>query len=148
MSNLVIALKNYDPNPLFHVSTRGSFSSKPSVTLHSGSNEGTPSLATADLQSFSSSIQIVLYPRNTGSGSESGGANWNRNGKEEGKEPIQEKLKSEGAFTNAFSFNFEILGSGKGKRGLSGRLARVQTFVVSKVGRGERSWCALVQTKL
>lgn len=60
MSEMVIALKGDDPNPLFYISTHGGFSSKPSVVLHSDRYKSSPPIATADFPSFTSKIEIDI----------------------------------------------------------------------------------------
>lgn len=60
MSDMVIALRGDDPNPLFYISTHRGLSSKPSIILHSNRYPTSPPLATADYHTYTSSIDIVL----------------------------------------------------------------------------------------
>lgn len=60
MSDMIIALKGDDPNPLFYITTHNSFSSKPNVELHGSRNSSSPVIATADFPAFSNSIDIEL----------------------------------------------------------------------------------------
>ncbi|KAH7346882.1 hypothetical protein BKA65DRAFT_503522 [Rhexocercosporidium sp. MPI-PUGE-AT-0058] len=65
-SDLVIALRNQDPNPLFHITTHNSWSSKPSVVLHSSGLCTSPQLATAKFTSFSSDVELSILAQSTG----------------------------------------------------------------------------------
>ncbi|KAH7397516.1 hypothetical protein BKA64DRAFT_38202 [Cadophora sp. MPI-SDFR-AT-0126] len=65
-SDLVLAHRNHDPNPLFYVTTHNSWSSKPSVVLHSGGQCSSPQLATARFASFSSEVEVNLLAQSTG----------------------------------------------------------------------------------
>ncbi|TVY51866.1 hypothetical protein LSUE1_G010353, partial [Lachnellula suecica] len=86
-SDMCIAFSNdaaYS-NPLFYISTHGSFSSQPSVVLFSSGRQGSPPLADARFHSFSSTIDITLYSA--------------------GKAILSTTLEREGAFSSAHSFS-------------------------------------------
>ncbi|KAG4429704.1 hypothetical protein IFR05_014815 [Cadophora sp. M221] len=65
-SDLVLALRNHDPNPLFYITTHNGWSSKPSVVLHSSGLCTSPQLATANFTSFSSDIELSILAQSTG----------------------------------------------------------------------------------
>jgi hypothetical protein len=51
-------------NPLFYISIRSSFSSKPDIVLHHGSSKAHPSLASAQFKGFFSTSYITLNATN------------------------------------------------------------------------------------
>ncbi|KAG9235108.1 hypothetical protein BJ875DRAFT_459989 [Amylocarpus encephaloides] len=79
-------------SPLFYISVHSGFSSQPSVVLHSQAHEGSPPMATAELHSFSSSIDIDIFLP-------------------DGKR-FQTKMKKEGTFTVSHYFQAPMSNGG------------------------------------
>jgi hypothetical protein len=60
ISDMVIARRADDPNPLFYISTHSGLSSKPNIILHSTCYPSSPPLATANYHTYTSTIDIAL----------------------------------------------------------------------------------------
>ncbi|KAG0652694.1 hypothetical protein D0Z07_0731 [Hyphodiscus hymeniophilus] len=58
-TDMRISLSQESPT-MFYISTHGAFSSQPSVILHCGPHERTSPMATAELHSFSGTVDIML----------------------------------------------------------------------------------------
>jgi hypothetical protein len=85
-SDMAIAL-SAESAPLFHISTHGSFSSQPSIVLHSSAQPTSPPLANAYFHSFSSKTDISILSSSSG------------------KAVLSASLIKDGAFSSAHTFS-------------------------------------------